>query len=85
MNTFKKVIFSLILIVVIFSAVVPMQSAHALSCGVGQVEKNGKCVDIKITQNEKLSRTAHCLSMHGQTVKSFNTCMKTHRGNYQVK
>lgn len=85
MNTFKKVIFALILIVVVFSAVIPMHSAHALSCGVGQVEKKGKCVNIEITQNEKLSRTAHCLANHGQTVKSFQLCMKTHKGNQQVR
>jgi hypothetical protein len=69
----------------------PMFSAYAMdasankSCPLGYVLKNGKCQPIEITQNEKLSRLAHCAANHGQTVKSFNACMKNHRGNNQIR
>jgi hypothetical protein len=63
----------------------PQYNVSAKSCPVGYVSKNGKCVPIEITQNEKLSRTAHCLTMHGESIKSFQMCMKTHKGSRQVR
>jgi hypothetical protein len=63
----------------------PQYNVSAKSCPVGYVSKNGKCVKIEITQNEKLSRTAHCLTMHGESVKSFQSCMRSHNGNKQVR
>jgi hypothetical protein len=63
----------------------PQYNVSAKSCGVGYVKKDGKCVPIEITQNEKLSRTAHCLTNHGESIKSFQSCMRTHNGNKQVR
>jgi hypothetical protein len=88
---FKKFVQIMSLIAVLFVSSLPMSTASAMdasankSCPLGYVLKNGKCVPIEITQNEKLSRLAHCATNHGQTVKSFNTCMKNHRGNNQIR
>ena len=84
MNIQRKIINTLILLALAIGAILPMHTAHAStldnqstskSCGVGYVKKNGKCVKIPITGNDKLSRLAYCLTHEAQTVKQFNACM----------
>lgn len=79
----RKITNALLLSALALGTLAPMHTARAMDnstnkCGVGYVLKSGKCVAIKATGNKTLSKIAHCLANHGQTVDTIKQCMKTH-------
>ena len=85
----RKVTNALILSALAIGATLPMHTVHAStdntskSCGVGYVEKNGKCVAIPITDS-RAARIARCIMFSqkasdtpAQALAKVKACLKT--------
>jgi len=77
----RNVVMLLIVVVFVFVAVVPQHNVSALTCGVGYVNKKGRCVPIPITSS-RATRVVACILRgggHGTTKQQAEVLLRCYR------